>query len=98
MAFQLGKGAVVRYWLFAVPQCALDTRIYDKLFTFEYSRTIWQSVREKEMRKGNVEPTSEDQGAIQQPDVAEDPGFVFGIKKHTAWPIEEDIDSVIVFK
>jgi hypothetical protein len=81
MAFQLGKGAVVRYWLFAVPQCALGTRIYDKLFTFEYSRTI-----------------SEDQGAIQQPDVAEDPGFVFGIKKHTAWPIEEDIDGVIVFK
>ena len=42
--------------------------------------------------------TSEDQGAIQRPDVAKDPGFVFVSKKHTAGPIEENIDSVIVFK
>ena len=42
--------------------------------------------------------TSEDQEAIQRPDIAKGPGFVFGIKKHTPWPIEENIDGVIVFK
>ena len=42
--------------------------------------------------------TSEDQGVIQQPDVAKDPEFVFGVQKDTAWPIEENIECVIMFK
>ena len=42
--------------------------------------------------------TSEDQDAIQRPDITKDPEFVFGIKKHTARPIEENIDGVVVFK
>jgi len=45
-----------------------------------------------------VAQTSEDQGAIQQPDVTKDSEFVFGIKKYVARPIKENIDSVIVFK
>ena len=45
-----------------------------------------------------MEHTSEYQRAIQQPDVAKDPRFVFGIEKHTAWAIEEDIDSIVVLK
>ena len=50
------------------------------------------------MRSGNVEHTSEDQGTIQQPDVAKDPGLLFGMKKYSGWPIEENIDGVIMFK
>lgn len=45
--------------------------------------------------------TSEDQEAIQQPDVAKDPGQVgrmSRVQKYTAGSIEENIDSVIVFK
>ena len=45
-----------------------------------------------------MERTSEDQRTIQRPDVAKNPGFVFGIEKHSTWPIEKDIDSIIVFK
>jgi len=42
--------------------------------------------------------TSEDQRAIQQPDIAKDLRFLSGFKKYTAGPIKEDIDSIIVFK
>jgi hypothetical protein len=41
---------------------------------------------------------SKDQEAIQRPDIAKDPEFVFGIEEHTARPIEDNIDSVVVFE
>jgi len=68
------------------------------LFSLKHSRTIWKYVREQATTPGDVAQTSEDQAAIQRPDVAKDPGSVFGIKKHTARLIEENIDGVVVFK
>jgi hypothetical protein len=47
---------------------------------------------------GKVAQTSEDQGAIQQPNVAKTPGFEGGMKKYMTWLIEENIDRIIVFK
>ncbi len=91
-------GLVVHYWLFAVPQFAPGTRTSDQLLSLKYSIMIWTYVREEATRSENVAQTSEDQGAIQRPHVAKDPGFVFGSKKHTAGPIEENKDSAIVFK
>ena len=55
-------------------------------------------VREQESRWGNVARTFEDQEVIQRPDINKDPGSAFSIKKHTAGPIEENIDNVVVFE
>src|SRR6266702_41636 len=75
-----------------------DTRASDELFSLKYSRAIWKCVRKEATRSGNMAQTSKDQESIQRPDVAKNPGFVVNIKKHTAWPIDENINSVVVFK
>jgi hypothetical protein len=45
-----------------------------------------------------VTRTSEDQDAIQRPDITKDPETVSDIKKPTAWPIEENKDGAVVLK
>jgi hypothetical protein len=42
--------------------------------------------------------TSEDQDAIQRPDITKDPEIGSDIKKYTARPIEENKDGAVVFK
>lgn len=42
--------------------------------------------------------TSEDQDAIQRPDIAKDSEIAFDFKKYTARTIDENIDSAVVFK
>ena len=37
----------------------------------------------------------EDQGAVQHPDVAKAPFFLYGLEKHAIWPIDENVDSVM---
>ena len=41
---------------------------------------------------------SEDQDTIQRPDITKDPEIESDIKKHTAHPIEENIDSPVMSK
>ena len=93
----MGLRVVVHHWLFTAPHIASDSRTSDKLFSLKHSRMIWKFVREKGIRSGNLAQTPDDQEAVQRPYIAEDPKVRFDFKKHTAGPIEENIDSAIVF-
>jgi hypothetical protein len=86
---QSGKGL-------GVPQASSDIQTSDRPFSLKNSGAVWKCVRGWATQQGAQ--TFEDQGSVQRPNVAKAPLFPFGFEKHTARPINENVDSVVGLK
>ena len=89
---QSGKGL-------GVPQASSDIVTSDGLFSLKNSSAVWKCVTPSESNgRDKGAQTFEVQGSIQRPNVAKAPLFPSPFDKHTAGPIDENVDSVVGLK